>query len=115
MILLDPNAVEELREFDLAKTVGEALQEIYPGHLWAVACEGGVVKVTNMALSGVWGFVMHANKIEGDQLRAKLTLFGGELLERYNVSRNKKQGQQEAMIRLKSRMDRPSIGREIQT
>ena len=45
----------------MAKDMSETLHGTYPGHLWAVTCEGdkGIATVRNLSLSGEWGFVLH--------------------------------------------------------
>lgn len=71
----------------LAKNVADTLNKHYPGHLWAVRIENSVVHVFNLALSGRWGFVLHKAKIDPEMkvvMRA-----GGEILERYRVSRGR--------------------------
>lgn len=70
----------------LAKQMAETLHKHYPGHLWAVTCEGkqGIATVRNLALSGNWGFIIKlrdhysASTFEREVMRA-----GGELLERF--------------------------------
>ena len=74
-------------ELALGKQVAEALHDHYPGHLWAVNVERGLVTVMNLALSGRWGFVLHQAKVQGDPDMKEVMRAGGELLERYNVAR----------------------------
>lgn len=69
----------------IAKNVAEHLHKHYPGHLWAVNVEGGVVNVHNLFLSGTWGFRIFISDIDVDY--KVVTRAGGELLERYNVAR----------------------------
>lgn len=72
----------------LAKQMAETLHKHYPGHLWAVTCEGakGIATVRNLALSGNWGFILKlrdhysASSFEREVMRA-----GGELLERFKL------------------------------
>ena len=47
----------------------------------------GVVGVKSMRLSGNWGFVLHADKIDNDYKNVMRA--GGEILERYNQNRGK--------------------------
>lgn len=76
----------------MAKTMADTLHTAYPGHLWAVTCDGkqGMADVRNMALSGNWGFrlklrdIYSASEFKKDVLRA-----GGELLERYKLARGR--------------------------
>jgi hypothetical protein len=69
----------------LAKNVGEHLHRKYPGHLWAVNVAGGVVTVQNLYLSGRWGFRIMESEIDPDY--KIITRAGGEILERYRLSR----------------------------
>ena len=71
----------------LAKNVGEHLHRKYPGHLWAVNVEGGVVNVRNLYLSGMWGFRILESEIDPDF--KIITRAGGEILERYHLARGK--------------------------
>ena len=74
----------------MSKEMAEALHLAYPGHLWAVTCDGtiGFADVRNMLLSGNWGFRIKLDEIySGSQFRKKVIMAGGELLERYRLSR----------------------------
>lgn len=75
----------------LASNMLAALELHYPtfGGLWRVSVDeiGGTVTVTNMALSGRWGFMMHTSKVDPEM--RKVVRAGGELLERFRVSRAK--------------------------
>lgn len=76
----------------LAIDVGETLNKHYPGHLWAVTVDedGGVLVIKNLALSGNWGFVLHLHRLPaGKALHPLIVRAGGELLERYNLSRSR--------------------------
>ena len=69
----------------LAKRVGDALNRWYPGYLWGVNVEQGLVLVHNLTLSGNWGFVLKEENISAslqEVMRA-----GGEILERYFLPR----------------------------
>jgi len=76
-----------VHDYSLAKNVAEKLEEKYPGWLWAVHVMDGIVGVKSMRLSGNWGFILHANKIDNDY---KVVVdAGGEILERYRQKRGK--------------------------
>lgn len=76
-------------EFLLCKNAAERLHKTYPGHLWAVDIQGAVLNVRNLALSGVWGFTLHLPAVySASEFDRQLTRAGGELLERYRVSRS---------------------------
>lgn len=74
----------------LARNLIARLESAYPAFvgMWRVTVNeaGGVVEVTNAALSGRWGFLMHTVKIDPEG--RKVVLAGGELLERYRISRS---------------------------
>ena len=73
----------------MAKNMADALQKHYPGHLWAVTCDGkqGVATVRNMMLSGNWGVVIKLKTLNGDPSMRSVMRAGGEVLERYNLAR----------------------------
>jgi len=72
----------------LAKNMAELLHKHYPGHLWAVTCENGLATVRNMYLSGQWGFVLKIGQQYSISAFDKaIVRAGGELLERYRLSR----------------------------
>lgn len=77
------SACEEI----LCKNIAEHLHAKYPGHLWMVGSNQGIVEIRNLALSGRWGFVVHKDKIDPDY--RLITRAGGELLERFRVSRGR--------------------------
>jgi hypothetical protein len=75
--------------FEISRTVAECLNAHYPGHAWACVAniETGLVSVYNMALSGEWGFILHCDRLLNDPSMKLVVMAGGELLERYNLSR----------------------------
>lgn len=80
----DINAVD----FVTAKQAADTLHKHYPGHLWAVTCDAGVLSVRNLYLSGNWGFIIRLGPVYSASELDKLVMeAGGEILERYNVSR----------------------------
>lgn len=80
----------ELLDMEKAKEVGDKLSEKYPGHLWAVSVQGGVLVVKNLAISSFYGFVIkHADSYSASDLAKQAMLAGGELLERAGMSRNR--------------------------
>ena len=73
-----------------AKTMAETLHQHYPGHLWAVTCDGatGMASVRNLALSGMWGFQLRLPATyTASDFKRRVVRAGGELLERFRVSR----------------------------
>ena len=79
--------IYSLNDHVLAKNVAETLEKKYPGWFWAVNVMDGVVTVKSLRLSGNWGFVIHADKIDNDY-RSVVTA-GGEILERFRQHRGK--------------------------
>jgi len=76
-----------INDYTLAKNFAEKLEEKYPGWLWAVHVMDGVIGVKSMRLSGQWGFILHADKIDNDY---KVVVHaGGEILERYRQNRGR--------------------------
>jgi hypothetical protein len=76
-----------LNDHTLAKNVAETLEKKYPGWFWAVNVMDGVVTVKSLRLSGNWGFVIHADKIDNDY--RMVVMAGGEILERFRQQRGK--------------------------
>ena len=74
----------------MATSLVARLEQAYPvfGGMWDVAVNepGGVIIVTNSALSNRNGFVMHINKIDPEG--RKVVRYAGELLERFRISRS---------------------------
>lgn len=79
------------RENEIAKSVAELLQSLYPDHQWAVNADlhGGVVHIYNLNLSGKWGFLMKIKDVVEDGWKKKIRDAGGELLERYRLRRGR--------------------------
>ena len=76
-----------LNDHTLAKNVAETLEKKYPGWFWAVNVMDGVVTVKSLRISGNWGFVIHADKIDNDY--KMVVMAGGEILERFRQERGK--------------------------
>ena len=98
-------------DFNTAKDMAEALHTAYPGHMWAVTCEGekGVATVRNLALSGEWGFVLHLKDIySASAWKQKIIMAGGELLERFKLRRGL--ADQEAIASIQNDFSGRSIG-----
>ena len=79
--------IYSLNDHVLAKNVAETLEKNYPGWFWAVNVMDGVVTVKSLRLSGNWGFVIHADKIDNDY--RIVVMAGGEILERFRQKRGK--------------------------
>lgn len=92
LIANDYDAQQNMLDMAMAKDVAEALNEHYPGHLWAVNCRGeaGLMTIHNLMLSGQWGFTLMLDKsYSASDLRQRAIMAGGEILERYRVSRGR--------------------------
>ena len=76
---------------NLRDSLLDRLDTAYPSFngLWRVAVDpvGGIVQVRNLLLAGRWGFIMKIANIDSEG--RKVVMAGGELLERYRVSRAK--------------------------
>lgn len=84
---IDASLEQERKEHAIAKVMVESLNKWYPGHLWAATADlrGGVAQVYNLACSGKYGFIIKLSELMHNQ--KKLFLAGGEILERYYLSR----------------------------
>lgn len=81
-----------LLDLALAKRLAEHLTKHYPGHLWAVNVDShqGIATIQNMRLSGRWGFVLKLRDLAyEDEIAREAMRAGGELLERYRLSRGR--------------------------
>lgn len=77
-------------DMNMSRDMAETLHAAYPGHLWAVTCEGdkGIATVRNLALAGNWGFVLKLKEIStASDWKKKVIQAGGELLERFRLRR----------------------------
>jgi len=79
----------DLANQSIAKEVAECLNKHYPGHAWAVTAnvETGLVQVRNLKLSGKLGFILKMDDMSTDPGMRLVIRAGGEILERYRLSR----------------------------
>lgn len=92
-LITEPAAVyTALREHWIAHCLGRALKKAYPGRDWLVKvdAEGGIASVHCPHISMEYGFVIHLDK-PAKFLEKKAIQYGGELLERFRLSRAKAQ------------------------
>lgn len=90
----DSGMENEVLAMEKAKEVGDALNEHYPNHLWAVSWQGGVLVVKNLAISTFYGFVLkYSDAHSASQLKKNAIKAGGELLERAHMIRGKWDGE----------------------
>ena len=92
MSMIDMTASTDVAalDFNTAREMAEVLHSAYPGHLWAVTCEGekGIATVRNLSLSGQWGFILKLNEMStSSDWKKRVLVAGGELLERYKLRR----------------------------
>lgn len=100
-----------IMDFNTAKEMAETLHTAYPGHMWAVTCEGdkGVASVRNLALSGEWGFILKLSDMySSSDWKKKVIMAGGELLERFKLRRGL--ADQEAISSIQNDFSGRSIG-----
>lgn len=73
-----------------AKEMADTLHSHYPGHMWAVTCNGatGMASIRNLLLSGNLGIQLRlpANYTASD-FRRRVVILGGELLDRFGMPR----------------------------
>lgn len=81
----------DLRDMDMANRIGECLNKHYPGYMWGVGVhsETGMIYVQNFSLSGEWGFNLHYSVVQEDVELKIIMRAGGEILERYRLSRGR--------------------------
>jgi len=73
-------------ELALAKDIAETLHKEYPGHAWGVNVTKGIIDIRDLSVSGTMGYTLHVLRLGSDWKR-KVILAGGEILERFRVSR----------------------------
>ena len=74
----------------MCKLLGEKLATVYPGYPWGVMSEieHGIVKIAIQGFTQ-WPVVIRVNSLKGDPTLKLVVKFGGELLERLQLSREK--------------------------
>ncbi|MCE2724465.1 MAG: hypothetical protein LW865_14490 [Betaproteobacteria bacterium] len=89
--LLDQDTPEcAINDVLMAKQIALDLDTAYPGHLWAVTCDGrtGIATVRNLRLSGRQGFILRLPEIySASDFKKSVLKAGGEILERYHQPR----------------------------
>lgn len=88
MIETDLNPQDVILQRDLLTV----LHRHYPGHFWDVDVNvrQGMINVRNLFLSGIYGFRLKLKGIfSASQIEHDVKMAGGELLERYCVSRGR--------------------------
>jgi len=94
---IKPVEGHELADIALAKRCADALNEHYPGHLWAVHLNdeemGGILIIRNLAVSFQYGYVLHLSTIHADPNLKCVMRAGGEILERASMIRGRWDGE----------------------
>ena len=79
-------------DYNMAKDMAEALHAHYPGHQWAVTCDGrtGIATIRDLFLSGTYGYVLRLPAIYSfSAFRKEVIMAGGEVLERFKMARGR--------------------------
>lgn len=81
---------QQLNDMLLAKHSADALDRAYPGHLWAVDVNGGVLNIRNLLLSPVMGWRIRVPSVySASELQTRVLRAGGEILERFGLARGR--------------------------
>lgn len=74
----------------MCRWIGSVLLRHYPNRQWfvEVSMEGGVAKIQSPSISNNYGFVVHIDKPR-EALERAVVRAGGELLERFGLSRER--------------------------
>lgn len=95
---LDETATTTANDQLMAKTMADALTSHYPyPHLWAVSAdsETGLCIIRNLLLSGSMGYILKIPDIfSASAFKADVIRAGGEILERYHMTRGRFDEQQ---------------------
>lgn len=88
--LFNPDGAYDAANAAMCKLLGEHLATVYPGYPWGVMSEieHGIVKIAIQGFTQ-WPVVIRVNSLKGDPTLKLVTKFGGELLERLQLSREK--------------------------
>ena len=84
---------KDVRDMDLCKEALELLHGHYPMHLWVARCDGGILFIKTLRLTGpkgngAFGFALKTANLDDAKVRkAKILRAGGELLERAGWAR----------------------------
>lgn len=87
---------------NICKAIGGALVKHYPNRRWYVdvSIVGGVAKVLCPSISMLHGYTIHIKSVTNDDLEKKAIRAGGEILERFKLSRNQgAEGGEEFLLR----------------
>lgn len=86
----DGASMDDCHDMVMAKTAADALDKAYPGHLWAVDVNGGMLNIRNLLLSAEWGYRIKVPTVfTASDLGARVLKGGGEILERFSMARGR--------------------------
>lgn len=92
-VMTDPDMVQKAASQILCKNALDTLYKKYPGYMWMVMVDdvAGIMNIECLNASGRFGFTLHMKNIVHDAgvLNKRVMRAGGELLERYGLSRNR--------------------------
>ena len=95
-------ANDAIKADNICKAIGHALVQHYPHRQWYVdvSIAGGVAKVMCPSISMLHGYTIHIKSETTDNLEKKAIRAGGEILERFKLSRNQSaKGGEELILR----------------
>ena len=87
------NSIEEakFKKVDAywAARMGITLMRAYPGHGWEVEVDSfqGIAKIFNRHMSPIQGYILKLKEIELATIDKRIVRIGGEILERFGLSR----------------------------
>lgn len=96
--ILQVDSKRQMKEFVLANEINNHLQRIYPNYRWMVAVDtiGGIIKIAESNLQDpTTPYMIRLDEVPSDKiLHRYLIKAGGEILERFNVGRERKTQEQ---------------------
>jgi hypothetical protein len=91
-MIITNQTLDDVKDLELAKQVGELLYEFYPNWMWAVEIQdhGPFIRLLNAPVQG-WGYYVNPKDLlTPSTLRKNILHAGGEMLERCGCTRNAK-------------------------
>lgn len=93
MEILDAHGASAAADIALCADVARTLEKFYPNHMWLVGADSFAGRVTvdlpyekPVALKN-YGYLLHLSSIQAAGAEAKVMRAGGELLERFGLTR----------------------------
>ena len=79
----------DTRNLPMCKEIGEYICTAYPGHLWHVRIDGGMLIIKNLAISDTWSMCRKYSDIAHDAgiRKREVIMAAGEFLECANMRR----------------------------